>query len=212
MKKSLFILLAALSTFSEAGLLTYRFEASIDDAFGSSGAGTVLSGEFSFDSDQLGIDTIFTNVKRFEHSGLRLSSISESIEMNIVPGQSDAWIAVGDDSPPLSGEDFMTVSADGNLAFTGTLGGLSVDGMSLVWTDMDGSVNNGFLLPLDDTIFNEYESALFQLRGSDGTVANGVIENVSLVPLPAPVVLLLSGLVSLATVPRRVMMRSGRPG
>jgi hypothetical protein len=198
MKKRLFILLAALSTPSAAELITYQYEVTIDSAFGSLGAGTMLSGEFSFDTDQSGTDLpSITNAKKFVLSGLSLSDGNESIE----PDQSDSWFVVGDDSPSIPAEDFFTVRAEG-FPLTGTLGGLAVEAFYLLWTDTDGSANNGFSLPVDEGIFNEYESAIFQLQGSDHTSTNGIISNVSLVPVPAAVWLFGSGLVGLVGMAR----------
>jgi hypothetical protein len=199
MKEGLFILLAALSTPSAAEFITYRYEVTIDSAFGSLGAGTMLSGEFSFDADQSGTDLLsITNAKKFVLSGLSLSDGSESIE----PDQSDSWFVVGDDSPSMPPEDFFTVRAEG-FPFTGTLGGLAVDAFYLLWTDTDGSANNGFSLPVNEGIFNEYEYATFQLQGPDFTSTNGTISNVSFVPIPAAFWLFGSGLLVLIGISRR---------
>jgi hypothetical protein len=199
MKKGLFILLAALSAPSAADVITYQYEVTIDSAFGSLGAGATLSGEFSFNSDQSGTDLpSITNAKKFVLSGLSLSDGSGSIE----PDKSDSWLVVGDDSPPIPAEDFFTVRAEG-FPLTGTLGGLSVDAFYLLWTDTDGSANNGFSLPLNEGIFSEYESAIFQLQGPGLSSTNGIISNVSLVPVPAAVWLFGSGLLGLVGIARK---------
>jgi hypothetical protein len=197
---------------SHAASLVYHIDISLGDAFGSLPAGTALSGVFSFDSTQSGTDIVsISNAKRFELSDLTLSDGNDGIDRLIAPGQSDAWIAVGDDSPSGSGEDFFTVRAEGSPAFTGALGGLAVDFLYLVWTDTDGTANNGFALPLIDALFSEYESAVFQIGGTDSTVANGVITNVTLVPLPPSLILLLSGLACFVGTSRRLSSRLAEP-
>lgn len=152
-----------------------------------------------------------SNAKRFELSDLNLSDGTDVIDRLIAPGQSDAWIAVGDDSPSGSGEDFFAVRAEGSPGFTGTLGGLAVDFLYLVWTDTDGTANNGFALPLNEALFAEYESAVFQIGGADSTVANGVITNVTLVPLPPSLILLLSGLAGFVGTSGRLGSRLAQP-
>jgi hypothetical protein len=202
--KILFVLLAVLSTFSEAGLLTYRYDLTIDYAFGSLDAETVLTGEFSFDSEQPGTDIDgLSNAKRFEISGLSLSGGGESINLNIVSGLSDGWLVVGDDSPATPAIDFFNVRAEGNPAFTGTLGGLAVDDLYLIWVDHDGSANDNFALPSNEDIFNAYQDAIFEIYGSGSAFTSGEISNVSLVPLPTAVWLFGSGLLGLVGMARR---------
>jgi hypothetical protein len=209
MKKILLAVLASLiCPSSHAASLTYHFDVLLGDAFGSLPAGTMLSGAFSFDSTQSGTDIVsISNAKRFELSGLNLSDGTDAIDRLIAPGQSDAWLAVGDDSPSGSAEDFFTVRAEGSPAFTGTLGGLAVDFLYLIWTDTDGTANNGFALPLNESLFAEYESAVFQIGGSESTVVNGVITNVTLVPLPPSLILVLSGLAGFVGTSRRLSSR-----
>jgi len=206
MNKGLFVFLAALSTFSEAGLITYQYDVTLDDTFGSLAAGTVLTGEFSFESEQSGTDIPYiSNAKRFELSALSLSHGSESIEMNIT-SDNDGWIVVGDDSPPPAGIDFFSVRAEGPVipAFTGTLGGLAVHSLFLSWQDMDGTANDVFSLPLNEPTFDAYESATGQLQGAIGGDESTItIVNVSAIPLPPAIWLFGSGLLGLIGVTRR---------
>jgi hypothetical protein len=208
MNKSLFAILLAFCTTSEAGLITYSFETILDDPFGSLASGTVLTGEFSFESEQSGTAFGGNVMKEFELASLRVSAGNENIELNPGP-DSHGWIVVGDD--PI--EDFFTVRSESAFAsvptFTGTLGGNEVTGFYLYWGDTDGSANDGHSLPLDESTFLEYESAIAWLvpvsysQPTSYATTTSVSSVASPVPMPAAAWLFGSGLLGLIGFARR---------
>jgi hypothetical protein len=190
MKSIPFVILLAFSIVSQAELITYSFESVLDDPFGTLASGTVLTGEFSFESEQTGTPLGGNVAKEFELATLKVSAGNESIELKLGP-DSYGWIVVGDDSV----EDFFTVRSEntsaGIPAFTGTLGNNEVNEFYLYWGDTDGTANDGHSLPLNESTFLEYETAISWLVPASYSLPTsfGAVTNVSSVSPPAPLAL-----------------------
>jgi hypothetical protein len=186
MKSIPFVILLVFCTVSEAELITYSFETILDDPFGTLTSGSVLTGEFSFESEQSGTPLGGNVMKEFELASLKVSSGNESIELKPEP-DSHGWIVVGDDLF----EDFFTVRSESAFAsiptFTGTLGGNEVTGFYLYWGDTDGSANDGHSLPLDESTFLEYESAIAWLVPVSYSQPTSYATTTSVSSAPTPV-------------------------
>jgi len=193
----LFWLLMILYVPAQGASVAFDFEAILDDAFGTADAGALVSGRFSFDSDQSGtpIDG-FTNTRIFKMTSLRIQ-LADDVAMAVaIPSEAGFAIIVGDDSPlGPAPPDFFNVRAEGFPALSSPLAGTSISDFGLYWRDLDGSANDGFALPSSSSIFGQYESAQVHLSGyqpHDSTLRQ--ITSITLVPLPSAVILLLSGL------------------
>lgn len=209
MNKGLFAILLTFCTASKAELITYSFESILDDQFGTLATGTVLSGEFTFESEQSGTyEPTFPNLRFFDLAAVTVSAGTETIELKLAP-DSHGWIAV-DDGPFY---DLFSVrsenTSEGIPAYTGTLGGLAVNEFYMAWEDTDGSANDGHSLPLDESTFLEYENAIAWLvpasysQPTSYATPTNVSSVASPVPIPAAVWFFGSGLLTLIGITRR---------
>lgn len=192
MKCFYLLLLLVVGTTTQAATITYSFETVLDDPFGTLAAGTLLTGEFSFESVQTGVqDPDSSSIRYFDLASLKLSHGSETIELGSEPA-AHGWIAVGN----FPEEDFFSVrsetvysepSPNNPAAFTGTLGGLSVNEFYLAWTDMDASANDNHALPLDESAFLEYETAIAWLVPASYSLPTSYATTTSVSSVAAPV-------------------------
>ena len=198
------LLLACVLTapLAHAAEVTYVAQASLNQSFGSLAAGAILIVDVIFDSNQSGQPLVSPeNTRRFELNKLSLRSGMDSLVFQRTSGASDAWIVVGDDSPllvpPQISPDFVSIRAEGQPSFVGTLGGITVDNLYLFWQDSGGHATDGYLLPTSSGTFALFDQTAISIQSdvsSGYQMGSGTIQSTSVVPLPTTIALFVSAL------------------
>jgi MYXO-CTERM domain-containing protein len=139
-----------------AATIAYDFTGTLQNSFGSLAAGLAVSGSFAYESGQpdqyVGPNVPpFSTIGRYDFTGFNLTIGGQTITAGPKNG-----LLVGDQASGSGFSDSFTINGDGVIS--GSLGGLTVDGLQFQLIDPTATVFGSDALP-DSVDFADFSSA-----------------------------------------------------
>jgi len=204
--KTLLVLVAIGMSLSHGQLnaapITYNFTAvlNIPFGFGSLAPDTNVSGSFTYDDIQLDQSPTNDSIGSYSYTDFSITTFDGEALNATAAGNKNLSVFNG------FGANLVDLLMVASSSVSGTLGGETVDSISLAFIDDTGLAFTDVSL-LAEYALSDFTSSNLNVMGGNGAyAANGVITSLSIatvVPLPAAVWLFGSGLLGLVATARR---------